>query len=392
MKQTTLLQNFKRVSMPKHFVTIFEKSENIHLIKDVGQIPYHMHKQFGYTSTLVTYKNNKEYPYLQEEVKGLNIKFIPKIKLLSYSLSIIWYLIKHAKSIDVLHLHHHRNKTYLHIIIYKKLNPQGIAYLKSDMGYKSVIEHDGFIPKKRPKFWLREKLFNMAKQYVDIIGIETVNSFEFLVNRYPELKEKLLYMTNGLDLERLYSLSSPLEHEQKEKWIITVGRIGAKEKNNTMLLNALAMLELKEWKIFFIGPIEDSFAKEVERFYKKHPHLQQNIILTGSITDRKKLMDFYAKSSVFCLTSVEESFGFVLIEALAYDNYLITTDISSAADITDNQKYGTIINSSEHLVQTLTQIINKGISQKSIDYTKTKYDWHNIVKILEKRIDTIKCI
>ena len=130
----------------KKFVTLFEKTENFHLIKDVGQIPYLMHHYFGYDSTIVTYKNNDSYPYLEDEVQGLKLKFIPKVKLGRYSLSSLAYLFFNAKNIDVLHLFHHREKTYLNFLMYKWRNPNGIAFLKSDMGLNSIKEYDGVVP------------------------------------------------------------------------------------------------------------------------------------------------------------------------------------------------------------------------------------------------------
>jgi hypothetical protein len=48
------------------FVTIFTETENFHLVKDVGQIPYFMYKTEGYDAELISYKNNEEYPYLNK--------------------------------------------------------------------------------------------------------------------------------------------------------------------------------------------------------------------------------------------------------------------------------------------------------------------------------------
>ena len=160
----------------KNFVTIFEKTENIHLIKDVGQIPYIMHKTFGYDATIVTVKNEKTYDYLEDEVKGLKMRFIPKIKFGSVSLSVVFYLLFHAKKIDVLHLFHHRERTYVYFLVYKLLNPSGVAYLKSDMGYKGLLNHNGLLPKGRLKYKLRSWLFYKVIDKIDIISIETKNS------------------------------------------------------------------------------------------------------------------------------------------------------------------------------------------------------------------------
>ena len=128
----------------KNFVTIFEKTENVHLNKDVGQIPYQMYKNFNWNSSILTYKNQEEYLALNNEVKGLNLIFLPKLKLGRYSLSVILYLIKNAKTIDVLHTFHHKEKSYLYLILYKLINPKGFAYLKSDIGIKGLKEDNGF--------------------------------------------------------------------------------------------------------------------------------------------------------------------------------------------------------------------------------------------------------
>ena len=59
------------------FVTMYPETENVHLIKDVGMIPFIMHKKFAYDSTIVCYKN-EDYSYLENEVKGLKLDFIKK--------------------------------------------------------------------------------------------------------------------------------------------------------------------------------------------------------------------------------------------------------------------------------------------------------------------------
>ena len=62
----------------KTFVTIFPHTENIHLIKDVGMIPYILQKHHDFDSYIATY-NNGNYQFLDTEVKGLKIRFIKKI-------------------------------------------------------------------------------------------------------------------------------------------------------------------------------------------------------------------------------------------------------------------------------------------------------------------------
>jgi len=381
--------------MKKSFVTIFEKTENIHLIKDVGQIPYLMHQYFNYKSTIVTYKNSNTYSYLNTETKGLLLQFIPKIKLGRYSLSILWYIFKNAKNIDVLNLYHHRDKTYLNFLLYKLRNPHGIAFLKSDIGLKSVEENQNFYP-KRFKYFMRHLLFKQLLPKIDIISIESKEGYNIISNQiYPQYKDKFLYLPNGINIDKMHSIVKPKSFEEKENLIITVGRIGAPEKNNELLLNAMEYIDLEEWKVIFIGPIEEPFKQTVNDFFDKHPNLKDKVIFTGPIYERNKLYEWYARSKVFCLTSFAEGSPLVFPEALSYGNFLVTTDISGAYQATNNQQFGIVIqqNNLSELVRTLRNIqphtyLND--TNSTIDFTKLNFNWLNILTLLEEKISNIK--
>jgi glycosyltransferase involved in cell wall biosynthesis len=374
--------------MKKRFVTIFEKAENIHLIKDVGQIPYLMHKYFDYDATLIAYKNKETYDYLEEEVQGLKMGFIPKVKVGRYSLSILWYLFFNAKKIDILHLFHHREKTYLNFLMYKWRNPSGIAFLKSDIGLDSIKEYGGLVPKKRPKYAVRDWLFHKVLPKLDVVSIESAEGHALVAQKYVANKEKFLYMPNGINIEKMYELCPPKAFEEKENIILTVGRIGAPEKNNELLLDACTKIDLKDWKVVFVGPIEEAFQLKIESFYTQNSHLREKVIFTGAIYERVKLYDWYAKSKIFCLTSHAESFGFVLIEAMAYGNAIVTTPVSSANEITEGQKCGEIVDKNKVLEGILqTYMTNQELLGGKSDYAQKRaikyYDWKNILGILD---------
>lgn len=378
--------------MSKRFVTIFEKAENIHLIKDVGQIPYLMYKYFDYDSTLITYKNKDDYGYLEDEVKGLKMDFIPKIKAGRYSFSILWYLFFNAKKIDVLHMFHHREKTYLNFLMYKWRNPKGKAFLKSDIGLNSINEYDGLIPKKRPKYAVRNWLFNKVLPRLDVVTIESQEGYEKVSKKYEQYQEKFLYMPNGVDLEKMYLLCPIKSFAEKENIILTVGRIGAPEKNNEMLLEVCRKLKLDDWRVVFIGSVEEGFLSTIENFYNENPHLKDKVLFTGAIYDRDRLFEWYAKSKIFCLTSHAESFGFVFIEAMAYGNVIVTTPVSSAQEITENERTGFIVSSLQELNDTLETLQSdvqnlEHKSRLSIQRVSNAYDWKHILETLNDFIE-----
>ncbi len=49
------------------FATFFPACENTHLTKEVGMIPYILHRDFGYDSYIICYKNG-DYPHLETKV------------------------------------------------------------------------------------------------------------------------------------------------------------------------------------------------------------------------------------------------------------------------------------------------------------------------------------
>ena len=108
--------------MAKRFVTIVPHIENLELRKDTGQIPYHFYKELGYESTLVSYFYTlkggrkagpvkfpptireeiiKDYPFLDSEVKGLKMHFLPYDgRERFYEKAIKKYIEIEAKNID----------------------------------------------------------------------------------------------------------------------------------------------------------------------------------------------------------------------------------------------------------------------------------------------------
>jgi len=63
----------------QNYVLIYPGLWNIHLIKDVGMIPFTMAKSFNYNACILTYDNDN-YKYLQDHLKDENfsLNFLKK--------------------------------------------------------------------------------------------------------------------------------------------------------------------------------------------------------------------------------------------------------------------------------------------------------------------------
>ncbi len=376
------------------FVTVFTETENFHLVKDVGQLPYFMYKTEGYDATLISYKNNVEYPFINNEVNGLKLNFIPnKGRFLYFELGVLYYLLNNSKSIDVLNLFHFKKDNILYLLIYKLVNPKGKAYIKLDMDILFFKNFNAFLFSNYVlKNFILKALTSWIFKLTDLFSVETDQAKDYLLNVYPELEHKLICIPNGVDNLYLDQEIPVKPFIEKENIILTVGRIGTEQKNTELLLDALKITDLKDWKVYILGPIEERFKKKIADFYREYPQLENKVIFTGNITNRKELFDWYNRAKIFCLTSRWESFGIVFTEALYFGNYLITSPISSAAYITNNGKYGTVAKAhTQEFSNAIQNSIEPGFlsSQRYTEiksFSKENFTWPVIVKKLADKI------
>lgn len=373
----------------KTFVTLFPATENVHLTKDVGMIPYIMGRDYGYEASLVCFTNG-EYPtykylrpFLNLTLLGRNRKYI----ITRPSFRMIRYLYRNAKKIDVLNLYHLTYETILYGIIYRLFHKKGRVYLKLDM------DSDAFMRRKRKYSISRLLLFNfLLGKMTDLVSYEVSKAERVLQTELPALRKKIIHIPNGIDDGSEFVKNIPrIPFARKEDLIISVGRIGSYQKNNQMLFEALLRVDLKLWKVVFIGPIAESFQQYISDFFEKNPAYKESIFFTGSIENRTALYDWYNRAKVFCLTSRSESFGIVFPEALFYGDFIITTDVYSSKEIVPSDEVGWIVDSDTDLSNRIQQIIDGKIDVGStyedrITHSLT-FRWTHILSHLHERIE-----
>ncbi len=362
------------------FVTLFLKTQNVHLTKDVGMLPYLLRREHKIDTAVATYKNDEEYTYADNEVKGLKLEFIEKTGG-GMIFDGVRYLVANAHNIDVLNIYHLNLSSYIYGIVYKRLNRKGRIYLKLDMnpkGFEALFKKDivGMIKRSTLK-------------RADIASVETRKMFAKLREKYGD---KILYIPNGC-----YNSDVPYPKD-KRNVILTVGNLGTYEKATDVLLEAFALFSKKPssagWSLRLVGSVDDSFKGYVDEFFQKHPELTERVTFTGPIYDREKLNEEYSKARVFTLPSLSESFGIVLVEAAMHGCYLITSDMVPAGyDISDGLRYGAQIPAGDagKLCEAFGKICTdetdwKSITKKTAAYVKTAFDWSKIANDLYKAL------
>lgn len=367
------------------FVTIFAETKNIHLTKDVGMIPYIMYKEYGSDAEIACYKNG-EYPYLNNEVKGLKMNFIKNVTGKSI-LDVGLYLLRNSKKIDILHLFHYDLKISFWICIYKLLNKKGKIYLKLDADYHIKKTTN-------PSFnSLKSHLKKFALNRCNLISVENNAIYNFLKNKW---KIDVKYIPNGFyDYRKRQIVNS----KTKENTILTVGRIGTYQKATEILLEGfkIANDKLSNWKLKIVGPIEKEFQNYINNFIYENPNLKSKIEFMGPIYNRNDLQIEYKKARIFCLTSRYESFGLVFLEAMQAGCYIISSDIESAEDVTDYETYGSIfkIDNVNELAESLIRNCSDDEKLNRIcyeiqEYAYKKFYWPNLCKQILSYLDENK--
>ncbi len=325
-------------------IVIFENLEPVHLGKDVGALPLALQNNENWDVSL--YSTFGHFAQSDYE-KNVKLKFFVAFKNRKINKLLLFIdILKNAKNIDYLMVFHGGKDKSILFWLCKLFNKNLVTYVKLDMG---ELNASTILHKSSTESFFKKTARLLLSKPVDLFTVETKRVFE-MIKELPQYKNKLHYLPNGFYADSPYDWSVP-----KEKMIISVGRIGTPQKNNELLLSAIEQLEnIGEYHFYFIGPIESSFQARVDALLSRREDLRDKIILTGNITDKEKLYQYYKRAEILCFTSLYEGFSLVMVEASYFGCYLLSTDLSATYDLTDNGKYGQIVQVNQTLFHDCT--------------------------------------
>lgn len=329
------------MSKRKNLVLLLSGFHETVFNKDVFLVPYYLGKLYDLSASIVFNWNSgsKEMP---EECRGVKLRVLSgkgrnygDAFLFSAEWRFFLYILKHAREIDILMRFHFSYQTMIIGWIYKWRNPSGCFYIKGDgLGvYGALLRNeDRFAIRWKNK--IIRMLCNHMCSIADKVSIELPDLYDFLKEQKPfkAKPQKLVLMLNGFDEELFeeYQMKE-IPVPEKENIILSVGRHGSEQKNTECFLRALTHVDLKDWKVVFVGTVEPDFReKELSDFYHKNPHLKEQVRFIGPIYDQKSLWNRYNRAKVFVHTARFESYGIVLGEAFRFNDYIVSTDVGIA--------------------------------------------------------------
>lgn len=316
---------------------------NVELIKDCGLIPYLLYRNHGCDVTMTGAKGEESYPYLDAYVKGIKMEFLADGK----EETKLNYIREQAARIDGLILRGFYATNFNAARLYKQLNPHGRIYVGLDANShwtdRVQAGQEDFAD------------FMEFMDCCDVIATSCRVMQKHLNVKWPWWK--IEYIPNGFypfgrDFGAVWNF------DRKEDVILTVGRLGTKQKAVDILLEAFAKLgpEYGQWKLKLVGSMTEEFEAYMDEYYNRFPELKNRVQMTGTIQDREALFGEYEKAKIFALSSIYEGgTPNVVAEALyagcvmavskfdAYEEAIDCGNCGMAAEIGDIEGYASIL-------------------------------------------------
>ncbi|MEE9166829.1 MAG: glycosyltransferase family 4 protein [Candidatus Neomarinimicrobiota bacterium] len=132
--------------------------------------------------------------------------------------------------------------------------------------------------------------------------------------------EKLIHTPYGVDLKEF----RPLPTEDGVFRIINVGAQSIR-KGTVYLLKAFTELDLPDAELLLVGPVEDEIKSVFGRYKGLFRHIDS--------VPQSQLVDYYARASVFSISSLEEGMAMVQAQAMACGLPVVCTTNTGGADI-----------------------------------------------------------
>lgn len=183
---------------------------------------------------------------------------------------------------------------------------------------------------------------DLAAKGVDADGVSCITDFcrsqmMWLVG--PEHWSKMDLVRMTVDADVYHPPAQPRHHDGPLR-LLTVGRL-VPEKGPSVLVEAIDLLRARgvevEARLVGAGPLAESLAADVQR-----RGLGRSITLTGPM-GQDALPDLYRWADVFVLPSFQEGLPVVLMEALATELPVVTTQIAGVSELVHDGEQGRVV-------------------------------------------------
>ena len=283
--------------------------------------------------------------------------------------------------------------------------PTGVMFSRFAKKYKKdpyliICPGEDIQINKKIKYGLRldshiNKLVKKYLKYADYL-IALTNSIKKEFAKIGIKSKKIKEINYGLD-EKLYSIKKN-KKEIRKNLNIPINKFvyfccGRNHSKKNFKIFIPAAIELRKRYKDFLIMITGKDSDKLFPLIKKN-NLEEYFILNNEIPyldekfkfPNKKLIMHYKSSDAFVFPSNLETFGIVLIEAMACKLPIITSDAEGCVDVVQNGKFGMIFkkNDVQNLVSNMIKIRNNRTKLQYILKSKIRIKDFYLSKIIQK--------
>ncbi len=252
-----------------------------------------------------------------------------------------------------------------------------------------LVTHAPFVEKHKTRSFLAA----LSTEFYDyFIGKRTINKFDKIMpitkwelaylKKLGVKHNKLNYLPNGIPKE-FFKQKKIKENSNK---ILFLGRISP-IKNIEALINAMSLLKEKA-QLEIVGPAEGDYLRKLKKLINEKG-LQNKIKFSKPIYDLKSKIRKIDSAKVFVLPSIREAMPQALIEAMAREKIVVSSDNPGSKELISKSKNGYLfkLKDKADLAKKLDLALkgNKKLgkeARKSVE----RFSWDKIILRLEKLI------
>jgi len=300
---------------------------------------------------------------------------------------------KELNNFDVIHLHYPFIGATEALLFSKIKKPLVIQY-HMDLGVPKVLS---FLIKPY-NLLVAKNIFKKADKIL-VSSYDYVESFGPMSNFFKKNKEKFIEIPYGVDTEffkpgeKNRDLLKKYNLLESDKIILFVGGLDQAHyfKGVSLLLEAVGnfKFQIPNFKLIIVGKgnLETKYEKMAENL-----GIKEKVIFTGEVSDND-LPDYYNLADIFVLPSINrsESFGIVLLEAMACGKPCIASNLPGVRTVVDDGETGFLVEPKnvDDLVKKIKSLLEsenllKKMGEAGRKKVEEKYNQNKIIKKIEE--------